>query len=83
MAPRQRWTSLSDLVRHTLRQQEWLSLREAAELYRVTDETMLAWVRAGAFPSKTIDGRTWVARAELEAALRRKPGDCNDNDRLR
>ncbi len=74
MAPRHRWTSLSDLVRHTLRQQEWLSLREAAELYRVTDETMLAWVRAGAFPSRTIEGRMWVARAELEAALRRKPG---------
>ncbi len=78
MAQRQRWTSLSDLVRHTLRQQEWLSLREAAELYRVTDETMLAWIRAGAFPSRTSDGRTWVARAELEAALRRKPGDQYD-----
>lgn len=78
MASRQRWTSLSDLVKHALRQQEWLSLREAAELYRVTDETMLAWVRAGAFPSRIIDGRTWVARAELEAALRRKPGDRDD-----
>lgn len=80
MAHRPRWISLSDLVRHTLHQQEWLSLREAADLYRVTDETMLAWVRAGAFPTCTIEGRTWVARAALEAALRRKPRDWDDDE---
>ncbi len=73
MALRQQWASLNDLMRHLIRQQEWMSLREAAELYRVTDETMLAWVRAGAFTNQNRDGRIWVARADLEAALRRKP----------
>lgn len=80
MAPRQRWASLTDLMRHAIRQQEWMSLREAAELYRVTDETMLTWVRAGAFTTQNCDGRTWVARADLEAALRRKPEHEEDGD---
>ncbi|MGB9750714.1 MAG: hypothetical protein C0183_19135 [Roseiflexus castenholzii] len=75
MTHRPRWNSLSAMLRHALRQQEWLSLRDAAALYRVTDETMLAWVRAGVFPSRTFEGRIWVARADLEAALRRKPGE--------
>ncbi|MGQ9547494.1 MAG: helix-turn-helix domain-containing protein [Roseiflexus sp.] len=73
MKSRRRWSSLSALLRETLRQEEWMTLREAAALYRVTDETMLAWVRKGAFPSKREDGRTWVAREALEAALHRMP----------
>ncbi len=73
MQSRQRWSSLSALVRATLRQEEWMTVREAAALYRVTDETMLAWVRAGAFPMQVEEGRTWVARAALEAALHRMP----------
>jgi hypothetical protein len=73
MRSRRRWSSLSALVRATLRQEEWMTVREAAALYRVTDETMLAWVRAGAFPMQVEEGRTWVARAALEAALHRMP----------
>ncbi len=73
MALRRRWSSLSALLRATIRQEEWMTVREAAALYRVTDETMLAWVRARAFPSKHEEGRTWVARAALEAALRQMP----------
>lgn len=73
MTARRRWASLADLLRHTIHQQEWVSLRDAAALYRVTDETMLAWVRAGAFDSQQIDGHVWVARGDLEAALKRKP----------
>lgn len=73
MTIQQRWASLSDLMRHAIREQEWLSLRAAADMYRVTDETMLAWVRGGAFTSRTIDGRVWVARADLEQALKRRP----------
>jgi len=82
MRSRRRWSSLSALVRATLRQEEWMTVREAAALYRVTDETMLAWVRAGAFPMQVEEGRTWVGRAALEAALRRMPerrGDSRDH----
>jgi hypothetical protein len=79
MRSRRRWSSLSALVRATLRQEEWMTVREAAALYRVTDETMLAWVRAGAFPTQVEEGRTWVGRAALEAALRRMPERCDDN----
>ncbi|MBO9333958.1 MAG: helix-turn-helix domain-containing protein [Roseiflexus sp.] len=84
MRSRRRWSSLSALVRATLRQEEWMTVREAAALYRVTDETMLAWVRAGAFPMQVEEGRTWVARAALEAALHRMPERRSDSrDRLR
>jgi hypothetical protein len=78
MRSRRRWSSLSALVRATLRQEEWMTVREAAALYRVTDETMLAWVRAGAFPMQVEEGRTWVARAALEAALHRMPERGNN-----
>jgi hypothetical protein len=79
MRSRRRWSSLSALVRATLRQEEWMTVREAAALYRVTDETMLAWVRAGAFPTQVEDGRTWVGRAALEAALHRMPERRSDD----
>jgi hypothetical protein len=79
MRSRRRWSSLSALVRATLRQEEWMTVREAAALYRVTDETMLAWVRAGAFPMQVEEGRTWVARAALEAALHRMPERRSDD----
>ena len=84
MRSRRRWSSVSALVRATLRQEEWMTVREAAALYRVTDETMLAWVRAGAFPMQVEEGRTWVGRAALEAALHRMPERRGDSrDRLR
>jgi hypothetical protein len=70
----QRWSSLADLARHLARRQEWLPLREAAELYRVTPETMLAWVRQNRFRSCEHGATVWVLRAQLEEALRRRPG---------
>ncbi len=82
MRSRRLWSSLSALVRATLRQEEWMTVREVVVLYRVTDETMLAWVRAGAFPMQVEEGRTWMGRAALEAALNRMPerrGDSRDH----
>jgi hypothetical protein len=69
----QRWGSVAELAQHMARRQTWLPLREAADLYRVTPETMLAWVRGSHFTGKYFDGALWVARDELESALRRRP----------
>jgi hypothetical protein len=80
MRSRRRWSSLSALVRATLRQEEWMTVREAAALYRVTDETMLAWVRAGGVPNAgrggTHVGGARGARggiASYAGTLRRQP----------
>jgi predicted XRE-type DNA-binding protein len=70
-----RWRSLSEYVRHVATEQDWMTLREAAELYRVTPETMQEWVRQQRFTSTRIDTALWISRSELEDGLRRKPRD--------
>ncbi|HEU5089364.1 MAG TPA: hypothetical protein VFT99_18035 [Roseiflexaceae bacterium] len=68
-----RWASLQEMAQDMLRRAEWLPLREAAALYRVTPDTMRVWVQREIFPSTTFGNEVWVARNELEAALRRPP----------
>ncbi len=52
----------------------WLSLRDAAYLFRVTPETMLLWVRDGYVAAECWDGAYYIERTTLEALLRRLPG---------
>lgn len=61
------------MLRHMVLREEWMSVREAADLYRVTTDTMLAWAHAGRFTTRRIDGELWLARGELTAALCRRP----------
>lgn len=61
------------MLHDAARRCDWLPMREAAQLYRVTDETMLAWLDAGAFTVLREGRIVWVSRAELEAGLRRRP----------
>lgn len=68
-----RWPSLADMVRHVVRQEEWMSLVEAANLYRVTPETMRGWARQGLFRAQHSDGEWWLYREQLYSALRRLP----------
>ena len=68
-----RWASLQAMAHDLLRRAEWLPLREAAALYRVTPDTMRVWVQRDIFPSTTFGNEVWVARDELEGALRRPP----------
>ena len=63
MRSRRRWSLLSALVRATLRQEEWMTVREAAALYRVTDETMLRGCAPGRSRCRSRrDERAWRAR---------------------
>jgi hypothetical protein len=78
-----RWRSLGDLAQHMVVRQDWLPLREAARLYRVTPETMKDWVRAGYFQSCRIRTATWVSRAELEEGLRRHPEQPARSDSIK
>jgi excisionase family DNA binding protein len=75
MNQQRRWPSLGAFVRHMVREQEWMSVKAAAELYRVTDETMLAWARNGHFPTRVIDGELRLDRSALHEALRRMPAN--------
>jgi phage antirepressor YoqD-like protein len=68
-----RWRSLTEYVQHLAVNQEWMSLREAARLYRVTPETMQTWVRQNYFTSTRFNTALWISRAELEDGLRRLP----------
>jgi hypothetical protein len=61
------------MAQELLRHAEWLPLREAAELYRVTPDTMRLWLRQGLFTSTYFGAEVWVARSELYDALRRPP----------
>ncbi|HWQ13439.1 MAG TPA: helix-turn-helix domain-containing protein [Roseiflexaceae bacterium] len=69
----ERWPSLAAMVQHMLLREEWMSVREAADLYRVSTDTMLAWAHAGKFPYRRIGDELWLARQELHAALCRPP----------
>ncbi|GAB4171721.1 MAG: hypothetical protein Fur005_33520 [Roseiflexaceae bacterium] len=73
MPHHQRWNSLASLATELAQRQEWMPLREAADLYRVTPETMQAWVRDQHFRSCRFQHALWVSRSDLEAGLRRKP----------
>ncbi len=68
-----RWPSLAAMVRHLVREQEYMSVREAAQLYRVTEETMLSWADCGHLPARYADGQVWLERVALHDALRRPP----------
>jgi len=68
-----RWPSLAAMLRHIVLHEEWMSVKEAAALYRVTTDTMLVWAQAGKFAARRIDGELWLSRAELFDALRRAP----------
>jgi len=74
-----RWAKLSDLALHLAHRQEWMPLAEAAVLYRVTAETMTAWVRQRRFTGCEIESSIWVSRNELESALHRRPGSSVHN----
>jgi hypothetical protein len=76
-----RWRSLSDLAQHLVVRQDWLPLREAARLYRVTPETMQSWASQGHFRSCRIHSATWVSRVDLESGLRRTPEPSRAPDR--
>ena len=69
----QRWRSLADLARYMAVEQQWVPLRKAAELYRVTPETMHAWAARGYFTSTRIQTALWISREELESGLRQQP----------
>jgi hypothetical protein len=71
-----RWAKLSDLARHLAYRQEWMPLAEAAAFYRVTPETMVAWVRQRRFTAREIESSLWVSRNELELGLRRRPSSA-------
>ena len=74
----QRWRSLAELARHMATEQQWMPLRTAAKLYRVTPETMQAWVRQGHFTSTRIKTALWISREELESGLCRQPNRQKD-----
>jgi predicted site-specific integrase-resolvase len=61
------------MLRHMLLHEEWMALRDAAELYRVTPDTMQVWVEAGKFTAQRIGDELWLSREELISALRRPP----------
>ncbi|HMO56337.1 MAG TPA: helix-turn-helix domain-containing protein [Roseiflexaceae bacterium] len=50
-----------------------MTVKEAAALYRVTDETMLGWVRDGHFPCRISQAELHIARDALVGALRQAP----------
>lgn len=81
MVPSRRWASLAHLAQYLMHQQEWMPLHEAARLYRVTPDTMQAWVRQGKFSAKELDDDLWIARAELYSALRQLPNIRSDQGR--
>ncbi len=70
----QRWKSIDAMVQHMVIRQEWMPIKEAADLYRVTDETMQMWIRTGKFAGRYFGDELWIARGELLHALRRQPG---------
>jgi hypothetical protein len=70
-----RWRSLSEYVQHLAVKQDWMPLREAAALYRVTPETMQTWVQQQHFSSTRFNTALWISRTELEDGLRRLPAD--------
>lgn len=69
----ERWPSIAAMLRHLVLREEWMTVKEAAALYRVTTDTMLVWAQAGKFAARRIDGELWLSRAELQGALRRTP----------
>ncbi len=73
MKQQYRWPSLADMVRHVMHQQEWMALADAANLYRVTPETMRGWARQGLFGAQHSDGEWWLNREQLYSALRHLP----------
>jgi hypothetical protein len=70
-----RWPSLAAMVRHMALREEWMPLREAAALYRVTTDTMAVWVEAGKFSTRRVGDELWLSREELVSALRRPPAN--------
>ena len=48
-----------------------LTTKEAAELLRVSHWTVSAWLSQGKLPRVKAGGRTLIAKADLEAFLRR------------
>ena len=48
-----------------------LTTKEAAQLLRVSHWTVSAWLSQGKLPRVKAGGRTLIARADLEAFLRR------------
>jgi hypothetical protein len=70
---RYRWSSLQEMALEMVRRAEWLPLREAAALYRVTPDTMRVWLRQDIFTSTYFGAEIWVARTELYDALQRPP----------
>ncbi len=48
-----------------------LTTKEAAELLRVSHWTVSAWLSQGKLPRTKAGGRTLIAKADLEAFLRR------------
>jgi hypothetical protein len=72
-----RWAKLSDLARHLVYRQEWMPLAEAATFYRVTPETMVAWVRQRRFTAREIESSLWISRQELETGLCRRPSSAS------
>jgi excisionase family DNA binding protein len=48
-----------------------VSTREAAELLRVSPWTVSAWLSQGKLPRVKAGGRTLIAKADLEAFVRR------------
>jgi excisionase family DNA binding protein len=53
--------------------------KEAAELLRVSHWTVSAWLSQGKLPRTKAGGRTLIAKADLEAFLRRN--ECSERDR--
>jgi len=54
-----------------------LTTKEAAELLRVSHWTVSAWLSQGKLPRIKAGGRTLIAKADLEAFLRREDaGNC-------
>ena len=49
-----------------------LTTKEAAELLRVSHWTVSAWLSQGKLPRTKAGGRTLIAKADLEAFLRRQ-----------
>jgi hypothetical protein len=53
--------------------QTWMTVREAASRFRVTNETMLKWAQNGLVPVRTHTPELLMLWNTLEAALRRGP----------
>ena len=57
--------------------EDWLTVEEVAKLFRVAEETVRRWIRAGALPVLDLGGRKGgyrIKRADLDGFIEKRYG---------